>query len=38
METTLDKAQQMLLTNYYHVKIVNEYFISLLRDNAHVVN
>jgi carbonyl reductase 1 len=38
IDSSLEKAQEMFLTNYYGVKFVNEYLIPLLRDNGRVVN
>ena len=35
---SVDKAREMLLTNYYGVKTINEYLILLLHDNGRVVN
>ena len=36
--TSLEKAREMLLTNYYGVKTVNEYLIPLLCNNGRIVN
>jgi carbonyl reductase 1 len=37
-EVTVDAAREMFSTNYYGIKILNEYLFPLMRENGRIIN